>query len=660
MSDAEERFIAAAVAPLGDNAEMQITAERELRGMMAGRQIADETLEEAGQRLGRGKIRGRWAVIAAVILSLITGGSQVFRLVQQRELIEAFVEMESPEEFPESFAKREATEEQRLLIADDAERLWRSHPDNPAYFADYCRFGVTAAGGGLPADFLQTVARIDPENGYFLFVAGTQAAKGSVDQLPGPSRKRGEPKPLEQWKIGDEARFEEALSLLYEAVARPKWESYRGEIARARLDVLEAPQDLPDQFGKSSLQTRLDRRVINRLSEVIAAKAEQCGQNGDREGLRKLARAWEELASRELSQTAVSLFDGLIIGGSIMTPVDYFRDAAGKLEDRELEEKFRNRREAFDLVSKQRRENPAGEARNETIEHHGSYLAAVAPLEQFGPSDAPAIQDEDLKPGRLADYALIDRGLALMCWMLLGLACLSAAVYRFRGGTFARQMSGVLSGLIRLGDHAAVFAGGILVPLICLLMVSRLTGFGARDWNCGLHGMTIPVGQCLATLVMMIGLPIPIARLLLWRRAGFLGQGQGRNRFGWAVVPLCLSATVVYGLSMAGYKADGRSIDGLSFGSGDFIDLDITEAKGLPRTLLFIATGGVAIGVLLLAARGVRALHPEPYAHARVCRRDGADAGDGAAASCRGEALGIPRPVVEGERADGTVQRPRT
>ncbi|MCW1914866.1 hypothetical protein OJ996_14860 [Luteolibacter sp. GHJ8] len=617
MSDAAEKFIAAAVTPLRENAEMQTTAERELRGMMEGREISAEVVEEAGRQVGPRRRWGRPVVGVMLAVSLLLGGVQVFRLVQQRELIRAFLDLEYPAEFPESFAKRNATAGQLLLIADDTGALLASDPDNAAYLADHCRFLLTQGRKELHAGLLKTAGEIDPENGYFLYLAANQAAKKCVKSIPGPRRKKGEPLPIEQWKIEDEARFEEALSLLKKAVALPKWESYRGEIAQARFEALESPRDLVDGMGKALLQSRLDRRPIDSTSYVIAAKAEQCGLNGDREGLRELALIWEALARRQLELARPGLLDGLFIGGDIVFPISNLRDAASKLGESELEARFRRLREAYDHLSRQRRESPAGEARNDTIEHRGAYLAAVAPLESFGPSDAPAIQDEELKPGRLADYALMDSWLALTGWVMLGLASLTIALYRFRGGLFARKMSCVLSGLIRPGDHAWIFAGGILFPMVCLLLLSRLTDLGCRQWNGGLHGMAVPVGQFLATLLIIMGLPILIARRQLRKRAGFLGLCETKSWAGWLAVPMGIAAIVIYGLSIPAFDPKTGAPDGL-INAADFIDLDITEAEGLPRTLLFTATGGVAAGLIWLIGAGMRALFSS---HARLLER---------------------------------------
>lgn len=607
MSDAEERFIEAAVRPLGDNAEMQVMAERELRGMVEGREMQAGTIEEATLVLGHGKNWGSWAVAAAVVASLAGGGIQAIQAFRQRDLIKAFIDLEYPEEFPETLAKADATEAQRWLLFNDAEALHDSDPENPAYFANYCRMQLKEH-QSLPPDFLETVKQMDPRNGYFLFMAAETAAKGCVESDTTQRLKKAERPPAEKWIIKDQRAVDEALALLRQAAEMPEWQTYCGEIVSARFDALRETRDLADRTGKAYLQIHADGVWFNHLPYLIAARAEQCGENGDREGLHDLAALWEALALRLLNYPPPTLFYGVVMGGTLAAPIDNFRDSARKLGEHALEEKFRLRREAFDRIGKERRGNPEAEMRTEMIEKHGSHLAVSCALEQFAAHGTPIAREEELKPGRLADYALVDRGLALACWVVFGLACLLVSVFRFRGGTMARRMSGVLAGLMRPSDHAQIIAGGILAPFVFLLLISRFTFLGGREWSAGMHGMMTPTGQWLAAVVLMLSLPVLLVKGRLGKRAGFLGLGMRKPVWGWIVVALIPVALVTYGLAIPTSKPDADDWGGLFGARTAFIDLDILQTEGLPKVLLLSATGGIALGLLWLIGSAARAL----------------------------------------------------
>ena len=85
MPDSSERFIAAAVAPLGDNAEMQVMAGQELEDLISRGKINAGCLAEAAETLEKGEPRAwpRWLLYGATalvsIMALLIAGRDYTR-----------------------------------------------------------------------------------------------------------------------------------------------------------------------------------------------------------------------------------------------------------------------------------------------------------------------------------------------------------------------------------------------------------------------------------------------------------------------------------------------------------------------------------------------------------------------------------------------------
>ncbi|MCW1914864.1 hypothetical protein OJ996_14850 [Luteolibacter sp. GHJ8] len=614
MPDATERFISAARSHLEDNAEMQVVAERELRGMMEGHAEQDAAIQIAADRLRKRGRGGRAAVAAAVVIALVSGGWQVFRAYEQREMIKASINLEYPDEFPRWLAKEDATEAQRWMLFNETEPLWESDRKNPAYFANHSR-RLLKDYRRLPEDFLKTAEAIDPLNGYFLFMAAENAAKGSVESDPDPTWKKGDPV---KWTIKKADAYAESLALLRKAIALPEWNTHRSEIIRGRFEALGETRDLVDRTGKAYLQIQNDGIWFNNIPYVLAARAEECGRNGDREGLRELATVWETLVPRLLDQAHPTLFYGIVTAGGLVNPIDNITESASKLGERELVEKFRRYKEALLTVTRSPRENPHVDERSETTLRHGSQQAVASSLEQFAIASMPVATKADLEPGRLAEYAMVDRGLALLCWAIFGLASVVVALFRFRGGMMARKMSGLLSGLIRPGDHARVIGGGILLPFALWMLITRFTPLGAREWSAGIHGMTIPMGQWLGTMVLMLLLPVLLVKRAVASRAGFLGLGMQRPVWGWVAAGLVVIGILSYGAVIPASEPDSEHWGGLYGMQSEFVDLNIMEADGPAQWLLLFSTGMIALGLAWLVGCGGWAIFS---AHGKMLER---------------------------------------
>lgn len=241
MPDPVERFIAAAVAPFGDNAELRVAAGHHFTEAISAQ--AEEArrcdpLEECTARLeetpGRRPALRRF-LLPLLLLSLLPVGLTASYFLRHREELELLGGKDilsggftAPG--PERIAP-DATPAEKLLLFGDLSQsdpvarikaLWDSEPGNPAYFAEYARTYVKER-HALPPDFHETAARLDPGNGYFPFLAAGAAAHACVERFqPKTKPKVGDPPLTPTWTIKDQVRLDEAVALLETSSALPE------------------------------------------------------------------------------------------------------------------------------------------------------------------------------------------------------------------------------------------------------------------------------------------------------------------------------------------------------------------------------------------------------------------------------------------------------
>lgn len=628
MPDATERFIAAAVAPLGDNAEMQMMARHHLQEALeqhAGNpgSVESSALEEAADRLRASDQRRRLLRLAVPAALVISAGLFSFTAVDafQRRTSLDFLSGWSLFDIPEiseSEIAPEALPAQRLLLfggekgkseADRMKDLWDSDPTNPAYFAEYARTHLKEL-RRLPRDFEANAEKLDPCNAYFPALAAGEAAMKCVEDIRTKKVKKGDPEPVPQWRIHDQARLEKALGLLEQAAQMPEWNSYQRKLARARFELLPQPADSAERAAVFHYMGMLGDSHFQKfdLSRAIAARAEQCASTSDHEGFQRLLATWDRIAPRLFGDQSPTLISAMIAEAGAGIAGKNLRATAEILALEEEAARLRDQEAEWGYLRKMRQGSAAADERRKRIGAHGSLLLNLSSFaENYRPDDAPGVSEDSMKPGRLADYELANRAAGVIAWILLGIATLVVWLFRFRGGSLARRLSGRMIHVLKDADRAWIIGGGVVAPFFYLQAVSRLTPLGGRDWRGDSHGMIVPAGQMLACLVLMLGLPVLIARWRLNRTVGRLvwkvpGWKTGLAAMGCAAIalPLYGSAVLVNG-------------DRLLLPNGDFfsagirfVDPDIMEALPPGNYYLFIATGllGVALCWLIAVSCG--------------------------------------------------------
>lgn len=577
MPDPTERFIEAAVAPLVENSELQVMARRELGQSisMAGA-TGGASLDDAAERLESAdkKPHAKWwrltlyavtAILSVGILASSAASLLLFR--QMTRIIGMFGSMGSGSD-PDAFQKqlgRDLTPDQQLLLLGDTRRsgaadrikgLWDSEPGNPAYFADYAAAHLSER-ASLPPAFLDTARKIDPDNGWFPIISAAESARAAIGSSAGPAKSPGGVKTK---AIKDPTKLREALDLLHEAAALERFDNYQSTLLKQRIPLLPKRTDSLDQLVPVAYVAGLtvpSMRLRN-LSDAVAAEAIRLAEDKDPAGFKRLVADWRAFTDTYASSDHGYLVDILVAVVMVRGPLKAFHQAATDLG---LAEEAAWAKDLDDRFEQWKAATKAHVDPNEDMALRSSLLSGLTiPVVSGQSVRAPVLRPEDLAPGRLADHALAGRLLSLAAWLLLGMAALSAVLYRFRGSLLTRHLSARLTGLLRPGDWAWTFGIGILLPFVYHFAIVRFTPFGGREWSLKASGFMLPLGQFSSMLWMMILLPVMVARRRLALRGAALGWAGKEQILAWVAVIGGAAALPLCGLAFVGRSPSQATI----------------------------------------------------------------------------------------------------
>ncbi|RYD61778.1 MAG: hypothetical protein EOP83_16225, partial [Verrucomicrobiaceae bacterium] len=506
MPTPPERFLDAATRTFGDNAELQVIARRELETMLDP--SSDDAAEEAAKRFDtldhspHPRLK-RYLAGAVAAISLLIAGWTAWGIYQDWDELRWFddwgdgVAIDWVRTLPPAdqlilLGSRDAT-----TLEGSMKDLWDSDPGNPSYFADYARSDIRTL-RKLPPGFAEIASRIDPDNGYFhLIQAGDSLPPQCVDyKAPAKRRKAGDPPEASQWLIVDQERFQASLDMIRQAASMPAFRSYEADLMKQRIALLPPPDDLMSLAPRFQYVFGLKNGLMDYyVSSIVAAKAEDCLKQNDREGVLQLRRDWDRLISASVSQAHPTMFTMLVHRGMAASPLENFIASAEGLGLTEEATMLRERRENMSRANSPIRLAIDDEATKRHLNDHAGFLRGSTFSHRI-----PA--DEELKPGRLAEYEWFGRIGSLVAWLLLALTSLLVWAYRFRAGGPAKRISRRLKDLVTARDHLWIIGAGIGLPLLFCYIGTYLTPLSARDWSISVHGGTVPVGQLLASLLL--------------------------------------------------------------------------------------------------------------------------------------------------------------
>lgn len=203
---ASERFIAAAVRPLADNAEMQMMAGRELRHLLASRRPSanhDALLKDAATSLETAPSRVPWktwlyalcAVVSILVAIPVIRDYQRLRLASWGlfAMTDPFALALPGPSFGqtvnadvEKLIGDFSPQQELLLFGSRTEggsvrfrALWDLDPENVAYFSQHFLTSIDGYDPSPPdpKDLLEAADRLDPGNAWFRYIAAAVYSK---------------------------------------------------------------------------------------------------------------------------------------------------------------------------------------------------------------------------------------------------------------------------------------------------------------------------------------------------------------------------------------------------------------------------------------------------------------------------------------------------
>lgn len=558
-SEAEERFIAAAVRPLAGNAEMQLMAGQELQHLIGETgEVEPRTLDDARIRMENADRRPRWkswriwlhsiALLAFVIVGIISlrfwhdyrqhiglinaidGGGSTFAVGKGD---------------PDGFILKGKTPQEELLLFGDRSRaskslrlkaLWESQPGNVCYYIDYAAAHI-GEHQELPEGFLETGVTLDPDNAWFPAIAASVAANQGVSENPRSEREKEEKVPR-SFTVKDPAKLEEAMALFSKAAAMPRFETYQHDLGAARLRLLPKRRDSLDQFSSVTYAASLGSASMSlrHLPKAIHATCDTSESKQDLPALKQLAADWERFVLIYARSKDTSLVDPLLklaITQAAYSPIRRATEALG------MEQEASRSKRILDLLADRKKRAKERSESQPDWKNRGSLLASIGlPVVAKQSASTRGITDEDLKPGRLAEHEFMAKVLFLGASITMAVLALIVAAYPTRGTWIQRVVSSRVVSLLKSGDWAWILGAGSVFPLLLHHLLFRSPWLGGREYSIYASKLVSSCAPFAFLIWLLIILPIVVARWRLGKAAGFIGVRWPHPWVGWTMVAL--------------------------------------------------------------------------------------------------------------------------
>lgn len=542
-----ERFLEAVAAPLEANAELQHAAKNVMRSMV----VEAGSLDDATRRMeGRSFKWKRWLLpllgFAVVLALAVPTLWQFVTMVHAQETHYSRLYGESrrtsiPLIKPDVWqTSRLSADEKLILLGDDEapttemrlKAIVDRFPDRPEFYAEYAEHCVRTS-KKLPKDFDATVARIDPDNGYFSYLKAIEAGMESARFVGGLGMK---------FFTRDATKLHEANEWVHRAANAPVYRSYSKELREQRSRLLPPRED----FMTASLVSMFNRSARWRYDQETEseglyplAELEMVGKTGGEERFRTLLDDYIKLQRRMIDDSRMTFGD---LDGQSRIPGAIFLSA--EVADRlKLEPERTHLMELSDWVKKNpprsfsRMKAPRSKAyermmeRASTLHRNAAYYSNLFPEDRF-PSD------DVLAPGRFAQHALWGRMASLLMVALLAVLAWLMLLYRFRHGRLPRLVTHSLKRTLHPADYLWILLLGVGLPLLWHQAI-RQSPWGGLDFSL-IHKFEKRTGPQWGLLAFMVLMATTLAvRWRVRRRLRGLDLGIGRSPFTW----ICLILT---------------------------------------------------------------------------------------------------------------------
>jgi hypothetical protein len=182
-------------------------------------------------------------------------------------------------------------------------------------------------------------------------------------------------------------------------------------------------------------------------------------------------------------------------------------------------------------------------------EQQGGVIANLSiPMIARQVNTPPGIREADLKPGRLADHAVLSMGSLLILWVFFGIVLLAVFLYRFRVSGPIRGVLKRVVQLLRLTDWIWILAVAVLLPIALMTGISIFSPFAGneislaasrRDW-----GFSQPVAFYVA---MFLGVLVVATEVTRWRLSVSAAALGFRHHWWMALLPMAGLLAFVFG-----------------------------------------------------------------------------------------------------------------
>ena len=534
-------LIEAVTEPLAANAERRMAAHAFLGESFdaAHPGVADVTarIEVSGRRkLTALRKVFPWVLAAVALAAVFYTHASTFQFAKAVYDINLFEPWEKPA-LPAGL-----TEEQRLLLGDpelgDLEQKRMLHllaPEKPAYFDEYVHAFVSER-ETLPPDFLETAARIAPDNAYFpYFAAGQMGSECLKKKLTGsspPQRMvdgvRLRPLPREtEFDITDSAAFEEAIALIAKAAALSNYETYSNPMIIARVRLLPAgtmaefSRALMYAYGGSSGMIQ-----IRYVADLLCARAEQLSKSGRKEEFLALAAQREALTAHLGRNPDMTLVGELVHYVIAIATAKNFEAAADRLGLTEMAETYRKQSDTFQVERDTRDIREKKEEETFPVDKASSPHRLTLPMVARQVFSPPPISEADFEPMRRAEHELAGGFGILAIGLFLPLTALVVFLFRFAATPMIRLPAKRMAGVLGVADWAWVIGLGVVLPILLFLLVTRLTPLGGREYGVMFFQAAFPGVQYAALLLGLLIAPAIIVRWRLGKRLAPFGFGD--------------------------------------------------------------------------------------------------------------------------------------
>lgn len=512
-------------------------------------------------------------------------------------------------------------DEKQFNLALASKALWQSEPENPAYYTDYLR-SYHIEYEKYPSDMLQVAQKIDPENGWFLFLSATvqsgEVIEEIYEQATGQeiAAKQDETEDdnrVPTYRVLDEKSYGKALAQFYQAVAKPRMENYHLDLMKQRIALLPVAEDYGAQFPPLlylvSVSYTSGSDTIH-LVNLIAAEAQRCGREKDVEGLKKLMAAWER-ASGILNENSLSLIDGTISFIWMSTGTSALQEAAEACGLDVKAQRYRESEKSLKTIVEKISKPKSAESRA-LIQSKAGILDGAYLFEGWG--QPVSLSANDLDPGRMAEYALINRALAALSFFVFLLLALFSFFYRFRHGPVVRRLSAKLSHrLFQLSDYVLIVGLGVVLPMAYYWIVTSHSAFTAQQWGADLHGVSRVMGQWTSLSLLLVLLTRFVAQWRMSVRGRVFGFELSLVS-GVFAVPV-LMALPLYGGGQAGHEwwkfGHGLNTMAVLYLGFVFFRALLAQSRGC---LACHVSSRIMVIALILSAVGTASMIPSFYA----------------------------------------------